>query len=68
MTVVFRKKLEQFVAMGTLSHLHVAFSRDAGQPAEAPRYVQHNLKRHGPALTDLIMKQNASIFVCGYAV
>ena len=65
---IFRKKLEQFVTDGTLTHLHVAFSRDEGQAPDAPRYVQHNIKQHGAALTELIMKRKASIFVCGYVV
>jgi methionine synthase reductase len=64
---LYRKKLEKFVADGTLTHLCVSFSRDEGQAPDAPKYVQHNMKRHGAALTELIVKQTASIFVCGDA-
>ena len=56
------------MASGTLSHLHVVFSRDEGQPPDAPRYVQHAMKRHATALVNLIMKKNSSILVCGYVV
>ncbi|XP_062519373.1 methionine synthase reductase-like [Corticium candelabrum] len=64
---LYKKQLDMFVASGTLSHLHVVFSRDEGQPPDAPRYVQHAMKRHATALVNLIMKKNSSILVCGDA-
>lgn len=44
--------------------LHVAFSREAGQQKT---YVQDLFQDHANEIRDLILKQNASVYVCGDA-
>ncbi len=64
----FREELEGFVSSGALSHLKVCFSRD-DQKEEAtstPRHVQHNLLLYSRHITDILLKQNGLIYVCGY--
>ncbi|XP_044032960.1 methionine synthase reductase isoform X3 [Siniperca chuatsi] len=70
---LFREELESFVSSGTLSHLKVCFSRDnqeeeeATTPAARPRYVQHNLLLNSQPITDILLKQNGYLYVCGDA-
>ncbi|XP_061569427.1 methionine synthase reductase isoform X2 [Cololabis saira] len=70
---LFREELEGFVSSGTLSHLKVCFSRDvrgdeeAVGSAAAPRYVQHNLLRWSQQVTDVLLRQNGYLYVCGDA-
>ncbi|KAM6900705.1 methionine synthase reductase [Xenentodon cancila] len=70
---LFREELEGFVSSGTLSHLKVCFSRDgredeeAGSSAAVPRYVQHNLLLHSQQVTDILLRQNGYLYVCGDA-
>ncbi|XP_070784159.1 methionine synthase reductase [Enoplosus armatus] len=73
---LFREELEGFVSSGTLSHLKVCFSRDdleeeeqqeANVSAARPRYVQHNLLRNSKHITDILLKQNGYLYVCGDA-
>ena len=49
-----------------LTRLCVSFSRD-NQPADSPRYVQDNMRRHGSDLVTLIQDKGACVYVCGDA-
>ena len=66
-----REELEGFVSSGTLSHLKVCFSRDGREDeevvssAEKPRYVQHNLLLNSQRVTDILLRQNGYLYVCG---
>ncbi|XP_074478706.1 methionine synthase reductase [Sebastes fasciatus] len=69
---LFREELEGFVSSGTLSQLQVCFSRDdpeeeATTSAARPRYVQHNLLLNSQCITDILLKQNGYLYVCGDA-
>ncbi|XP_078018813.1 methionine synthase reductase isoform X1 [Epinephelus lanceolatus] len=70
---LFREELEGFVSSGTLSQLKVCFSRDDQEDEAAtsavarPRYVQHNLLLNSQHITDILLKQNGYIYVCGDA-
>ncbi|KAK2859403.1 hypothetical protein Q5P01_004023 [Channa striata] len=70
---LFREELEGFVSTGTLSHLKVCFSRDDQEEGEAttsaaqPKYVQHNLVLNSQRLTDILLKHNGYLYVCGDA-
>ncbi|XP_026148045.1 methionine synthase reductase isoform X2 [Mastacembelus armatus] len=68
---LFREELEGFESNGTLSHLKVCFSRDDQEEgttlAVRPRYVQHNLLLHSQRITDILLKQNGYLYVCGDA-
>uniref|UniRef100_A0A8P4KJ75 Methionine synthase reductase n=1 Tax=Dicentrarchus labrax TaxID=13489 RepID=A0A8P4KJ75_DICLA len=54
---LFREELEDFESSGTLSHLKVSRCK----------YVQHNLLLHSQQITDILLKRNGCIFVCGDA-
>lgn len=60
---LYRKEMESMLEENTISTLHTAFSRDGSQKV----YVQDKLTESGNAerLLNLIMEQNASIYVCG---
>ncbi|XP_052212752.1 methionine synthase reductase-like [Dreissena polymorpha] len=62
---LFRDTLEAFVT-SVVTRLCVSFSRD-DQPADAPRYVQGNMRRHGSDLVTLIQDKGACVYVCGDA-
>ncbi|XP_051796381.1 LOW QUALITY PROTEIN: methionine synthase reductase [Acanthochromis polyacanthus] len=69
---LFREELEGFVSSGTLSHLKVCFSRDDREDEESclqqhPRYVQHNLLLNSQHVTDILLRQNGLLYVCGDA-
>ncbi|GAA6217421.1 methionine synthase reductase isoform X1 [Lates japonicus] len=73
---LFREELEGFVCSGTLSHLKVCFSRDDQEQEEGkevapsvsrPRYVQHNLLLNSQYVTEILLKQNGYLYVCGDA-
>ncbi|XP_073343911.1 methionine synthase reductase isoform X2 [Pagrus major] len=70
---LFREELEGFVSSGTLSHLKVCFSRDDqmeeedNNSAARCRYVQHNLRLSSQHVTDILLKQNGCLYVCGDA-
>ena len=59
---IYRDELESFQSGGTLSQLHLAFSRD--QPQKV--YVQHLLQRQADA-DDLVamLDQGTYFYVCG---
>ncbi|XP_045209128.2 methionine synthase reductase-like [Mercenaria mercenaria] len=63
---IFREKIEHHVSTATLSNLLVSFSRDE-QSADAPRYVQDNLRSHGAEIVSLIEEKGAIVYVCGDA-
>ncbi|XP_008296770.1 methionine synthase reductase isoform X1 [Stegastes partitus] len=68
---LFREELEGFVSSGTLSHLKVCFSRDDRGDEESaapqPRYVQHNLLLNSQHVTEILLRQNGYLYVCGDA-
>ena len=57
---LYQDELEAFVADGLL-HLETAFSRET----EERVYVQHKMLEHSKKLGDLIVDQNAFIYICG---
>lgn len=70
---LFREELKSFVENGTLSNLVVSFSRDkvmncdVTNPVSCPRYVQDNIRLRAKEITDLLLRQNAILYVCGDA-
>lgn len=61
MDFLFEDEWEEFLAEGTLTRLVTAFSREQ----ETKCYVQHKLRESGAEVTDLIIKHDCDIFVCG---
>ena len=61
MDYIYRDELEAFEEEGTLSQLHLAFSREQKEKV----YVQHLLAKRGEETWRLIHDEKASIFVCG---
>jgi methionine synthase reductase len=59
---LYRSDLEAACAIGTLSHLLVAYSR---KPDQNKVYVQDRIQEKGAELADLIINQGAYIFICG---
>jgi len=60
---ILRAELEAFLADGTLSALHTAFSREGAEGA--PRvYVQQLVRAEAPALLALVAR-GAHVYVCG---
>ena len=61
--MLFIEELENYVANGTLTALHVAFSREQKKKV----YVQTLLaeEKNGKELVDLLLKKDAYVFVCG---
>ncbi|KAF0685520.1 Aste57867_22612 [Aphanomyces stellatus] len=57
---IYQDELAAYEADGTLSQLHVAFSRDTAQKV----YVQHLIKQQGAALWALLAA-GAHVYVCG---
>lgn len=58
---IYRDELESFQNDGTLTELHLAFSREQSQKV----YVQHLLSKKGKETWKLIHDEKGSIFVCG---
>lgn len=60
---IYRDELEAYQSSGTLSQLHVAFSRDGNRKV----YVQHLLadQDNAATLAKLLLECNAYVFVCG---
>lgn len=61
---LFNQELEEFVQDGTVANLRLAISRDNPERKE---YVQDLIRADAEALYDLIVKQDAAIYVCGDA-
>ncbi|WPT11078.1 Methionine synthase reductase [Picochlorum sp. SENEW3] len=59
---LYGKELESFVADGTLDQLVVAESR---KTPNTKVYVQDKMRQHAAHLHNLIVDQNAYIFICG---
>ncbi|KAG1474391.1 hypothetical protein G6F57_010373 [Rhizopus arrhizus] len=65
MDFLFEKEIGEFEADGTITHLALAESRASdGSPKV---YVQDLIKRDSAQLFDLIINQDAAIYVCGDA-
>ena len=60
---IYREELEGFEADGTLSALHVAFSRDSQEKV----YVQDLLRRDGAKIWQQLEEERAVVYVCGDA-
>lgn len=58
---IYRDELEAFSNDGTMTELHLAFSREQAEKV----YVQHLLAQRGAETWKLIDDGKASIFVCG---
>lgn len=58
---IFQQDMEDFVANGTLRELFTAFSRDQ----EVKHYVQHELRKNGKLVTELLLQDGGYVFVCG---
>ena len=63
---LYQEKLENFVTDGLLTRLIVAFSRDQ-MSAKSCRYVQDNLRLYKSDVVNLLLKKNATFYVCGDA-
>ncbi|KAK3274860.1 hypothetical protein CYMTET_16978 [Cymbomonas tetramitiformis] len=59
---LYKEDLEEFAKDGTLTKLHVAFSREKAEKV----YVQHLMEANGAALAGLV-NSGAYFFVCGCA-
>lgn len=57
---LYEEELEGFIKDGTLTHFHVAFSRDQNEKV----YVQHILKNNKEE-TYKILENGGHIYVCG---
>ncbi len=60
---IYEQELQEFVATGVLSALHVAFSRDGPQKD----YVQHHLESQAAVVWQLLEQQGGHLYVCGDA-
>lgn len=56
---IYKKEIADFKKNGTITHLHEAFSREQ----ENKVYVQDLMKEHKETLKDLILNQNAHIYI-----
>eukprot|EP00037_Helgoeca_nana_P000003 m.19586 g.19586 ORF g.19586 m.19586 type:complete len:722 (-) comp10003_c0_seq2:192-2357(-) len=56
-----RDELDGYLRDGTLSQLHLAFSRDD----QGPSYVQDNITTHGAEVVRLMSDQGGVFFACG---
>ncbi|KAL7545177.1 hypothetical protein ACHAWF_008531 [Thalassiosira exigua] len=61
MDYIYRDELEGYREEGTLTELHLAFSREQKEKV----YVQHLLAKRAEVTWKLIHEDKASIFVCG---
>ena len=62
---LYRDDWKEFVKSHTITDFHVAFSREQNRKV----YVQHKLREYHTAtkIANLILKENAYIYVCGDA-
>lgn len=60
---LYKEELEEFLANGTISSLHLAFSREQAEKV----YVQHKMlvKENALQIWNLIANKHAHIYVCG---
>lgn len=58
---LYREELEEFVKLGVLTDLSIAFSRVTDQKC----YVQHKIWESRDKLWEFIHKNGANIYVCG---
>lgn len=64
-----RDRINSFFQEGILSKLTIAFSRDEDDVSGPKcRYVQDLMRTHKKELADLVMNQEAVIYVCGSVV
>lgn len=60
---IYEEELTAWQKDGTISELHLAFSRE--QASGAKEYVQHLLRKNAEAAWKLVQQQGAHIYVCG---
>nr|ANE10102.1 NADPH-cytochrome P450 reductase [Rhopalosiphum padi] len=60
---IYENELQEYVANGTLTKLHLAFSRD--QPEK--KYVTHLLEQNADELWNIIGEKSGHLYVCGDA-
>lgn len=60
---LYKNELEHFLRSEVLNELFVSFSREDDKKF----YVQHNMEKQGSAFCDLVVNDNAVIYVCGDA-
>ncbi|XP_050531790.1 NADPH--cytochrome P450 reductase [Daktulosphaira vitifoliae] len=60
---IYEDELKEYVSNGTLTKLHLAFSRD--QPEK--QYVTHLLEQNADELWNVIGENNGHLYVCGDA-
>ncbi|KAG6577987.1 Methionine synthase reductase [Phytophthora cinnamomi] len=58
---LFREQMQEYIANGTLTQLFTAFSRDQNEK----HYVQHDLRKNGKLVCDLLLGSEGYVFVCG---
>lgn len=58
---IYRDELEGYAADGTLTALHLAFSREGASKV----YVQHLIAAQGEAMWSLLRDRGAHVYVCG---
>jgi sulfite reductase alpha subunit-like flavoprotein len=64
---LFEKELGDFLASGSLTKLHTAWSREVGTegPNSPKAYVQTRILEQSNLVADLILRKAAHIYVCG---
>lgn len=71
---LYQQELDGYVHDGTLSKLHLAWSRLHLPPSSSPStaiesstkvYVQQRMREHGKVVSDLIINHQAHVYVCG---
>jgi sulfite reductase (NADPH) flavoprotein alpha-component len=58
---LYRERLESLQAMGVITRLDTAFSRDQ----KTRRYVTHCMREAGDELVRWLLKEDAALYVCG---
>jgi sulfite reductase alpha subunit-like flavoprotein len=58
---LYESRLNEFLQDGTLTQLHVAFSRDTQKKV----YVQHKMLEQAASIYRMLVKENGYIYVCG---
>ncbi|KAF2899391.1 hypothetical protein ILUMI_06786 [Ignelater luminosus] len=60
---LYKKEMEEYLQMGTLTRLFTCFSRESSEQV----YVQDLIKQHGKDFVNKIVHENAIVYVCGDA-